>query len=165
MNASGNAQVAILMGSANDHDTMKIARDTLQESFGIQCDYMAASAHRTPDDVAGYVREAKSKGIKVFIAGAGGAAHLAGVIAAHTTLPVIGIPLDSSPLQGLDALLSTSQMPGGVPVATVSIGKWGAKNAAILAAQIIGVADEGIAAKLDKVKAEQAEKVRSNQPG
>ena len=151
------AQVGILMGSANDHDVMKGARSVLQE-LGVECDYMVASAHRTPEKVAEYASNAAAKGIKVIIAGAGGAAHLAGAIAANTALPVIGVPLASSTLQGIDALLATSQMPGGVPVATVSIGSWGAKNAGILAAQIIALSDSRVAENLSNFKQANAQK-------
>jgi phosphoribosylaminoimidazole carboxylase PurE protein len=117
------------------------------------------SAHRSPDRTAEYARRAAGRGIRVIIAGAGGAAHLAGVIAAHTTLPVIGVPIPSTSLNGMDSLLSTVQMPGGVPVATVAIGKPGATNAGILAAQILGVADSAIAKKLEAHKEKLAQGV------
>ena len=146
------------MGSASDSEIMHGARKALA-SLGVECEFRALSAHRCPDAVTEFVRGAKDRGIKVIIAGAGGAAHLAGAAAANTTLPVIGVPIDSSPLQGLDALLATVQMPGGVPVATVSIGSWGAKNAGILAAQILALSDADLAKKLDQQKLEQAEKV------
>jgi phosphoribosylamine--glycine ligase len=120
-----------------------------------------ASAHRSPERVMRLVREAPGRGVKVFIVGAGAAAHLAGVVAAHTTLPVIGVPIDSSALKGLDALLSTVQMPPGVPVATVSIGKPGATNAGILAAQILAVGDPAIGARLDTHKKSMAQKVEA----
>ncbi len=150
--------VLILMGSDSDAPVMQAAADTLAE-FGIPCEMTVASAHRSPARVQRLLDEAPARGVKVFIVGAGAAAHLAGMIAAHTTRPVIGVPIDSSALKGLDALLSTVQMPPGVPVATVSIGKPGAVNAAVLAAQILAVGDEAMAARLDQYKAKLAEKV------
>ena len=152
--------VLILMGSDSDAPTMQPAVDVLKE-FGITSEMTVASAHRSPARVTRLVAEAPSRGVKVFIVGAGAAAHLGGVVAAHTTLPVIGVPIDSSALKGLDALLSTVQMPPGVPVATVSIGKPGATNAGVLAAQIIGVADKTIAGKLTDYKKRLAEKVEA----
>ena len=148
------------MGSDSDAPTMQPAVDVLKE-FGITSEMTVASAHRSPARVTRLVTEAPSRGVKVFIVGAGAAAHLGGVVAAHTTLPVIGVPIDSSALKGLDALLSTVQMPPGVPVATVSIGKPGATNAGVLAAQIIGVADKTIAGKLTDYKKRLAEKVEA----
>jgi phosphoribosylamine--glycine ligase len=139
---------------------MQPAVEVLKE-FGITSEMTVASAHRSPARVMKLVSEAPSRGVKVFIVGAGAAAHLGGVVAAHTTLPVIGVPIDSSALKGLDALLSTVQMPPGVPVATVSIGKPGATNAGVLAAQIIGVGDRGIAKKLVDYKKKLAEKVEA----
>ena len=130
------ARVAILMGSANDGPIMKAASDVL-ESLGVGCDVRVISAHRTPERHARYVRGAEKNGIELFICGAGFAAHLAGVTAALTPLPVLGVPLDSSPLDGLDSLLSTVQMPGGIPVATFGIGKSGAKNAGLFAAAML----------------------------
>lgn len=150
--------VLILMGSDSDAPVMQAAVDTLAE-FGIPCEMTVASAHRSPARVQRLLDEAPARGVKVFIVGAGAAAHLAGMVAAHTTRPVIGVPIDSSALKGLDALLSTVQMPPGVPVATVSIGKPGAVNAAVLAAQILAVGDEAMAARLDQYKAKLAEKV------
>src|SRR5216110_695741 len=150
--------VLILMGSDSDAPVMQGAVDVLKE-FGIACEMTVASAHRSPERVMRLVKEAPGRGVKAFIVGAGAAAHLAGVVAAHTTLPVIGVPIDSSALKGLDALLSTVQMPPGVPVATVSIGKPGATNAGILAAQILGVADPKVAARLDEHKKRMAQKV------
>jgi len=150
--------VLILMGSDSDAPVMQGAVDVLRE-FDIPCEMTVASAHRSPERVMRLVREAPGRGVKVFIVGAGAAAHLAGVVAAHTTLPVIGVPIDSSALKGLDALLSTVQMPPGVPVATVSIGKPGATNAGVLAAQILGVADPKISARLDEYKRTLADKV------
>ena len=150
--------VLILMGSDSDAPVMQGAVDLLRD-FEIACEMTVASAHRSPDRVMRLVRDAPARGVKVFIVGAGAAAHLAGVVAAHTTLPVIGVPIDSSALKGLDALLSTVQMPPGVPVATVSIGKPGATNAGVLAAQILAVGDRAIAARLDAYKKKLAEKV------
>ena len=144
-------QVSIVMGSDSDLEIMREAGKAL-ESFGIEYEIDVTSAHRSPDRTAEFARQAAPRGIRVIIAGAGGAAHLAGVIAAHTTLPVIGVPIPSTSLNGMDSLLSTVQMPAGIPVATVAIGKPGATNAGILAAQIIGVGDAGIAKKLDAHK-------------
>jgi phosphoribosylamine--glycine ligase len=150
--------VLILMGSDSDAPIMQAAVDILRE-LGISSEMTVASAHRSPERVMRLVREAPGRGVKLFIVGAGAAAHLGGVVAAHTTKPVIGVPIDSSALKGLDALLSTVQMPPGVPVATVSIGKPGATNAGILAAQIIGVGDAAVARRLDEHKKKMAEKV------
>jgi phosphoribosylamine---glycine ligase len=152
--------VLILMGSDSDALVMQGAVDALKD-FDISNEMTVASAHRSPERVMRLVREAPARGVKVFIVGAGAAAHLAGVVAAHSTLPVIGVPIDSSALKGLDALLSTVQMPPGVPVATVSIGKPGATNAAVLAAQILGVADHAMAKKLDEYKKKLADKVEA----
>lgn len=140
-------QVAILMGSVSDWDTMLNAKKTLEE-LGVAGEMRVLSAHRTPEALQRYLKSALNQGVKVIIAAAGMAAHLAGAVAAHTTVPVIGVPLAGPHLDGLDALLSTVQMPGGVPVATVAIGKAGAKNAGILAAQILGVGDKRIAARV-----------------
>jgi 5-(carboxyamino)imidazole ribonucleotide mutase len=148
--------VSIVMGSDSDLEIMREAAKALDE-FGISYEMDVTSAHRSPDRTADYARQAAQRGIRVIIAGAGGAAHLAGVIAAHTTLPVIGVPIPSTSLQGMDSLLATVQMPAGIPVATVAIGKPGATNAGILAAQILGVADASIAKKL----AEHKEKLAS----
>src|ERR1700740_638708 len=144
-------QVSIVMGSDSDLEIMREAGKALDE-FGIAYEMDITSAHRAPDKTADFARKAAERGIRVIIAGAGGAAHLAGVIAAHTTLPVIGVPIPSTSLNGMDSLLSTVQMPAGIPVATVAIGKPGATNAGILAAQMIGLADEGIAKKLHSHK-------------
>jgi phosphoribosylamine---glycine ligase len=152
--------VLILMGSDSDAPVMQAAVDALKE-FGISSEMTVASAHRSPARVMRLVSEAPGRGVKIFIVGAGAAAHLGGVVAAHTTLPVIGVPIDSSALNGLDALLATVQMPPGVPVATMAIGKPGATNAGILAAQILGVADKTIAKKLDEYKKKLADKVES----
>ncbi len=151
-------QVLVLMGSDSDAPIMQGAVDVLRD-LGIASEMTVASAHRSPERVMRLVKEAPDRGVKVFIVGAGAAAHLAGVVAAHTTLPVIGVPVDSSALKGLDALLYTVQMPPGVPVATVSIGKPGATNAGVLAAQILGVSDPQIAKTLQSYKKKLAERV------
>src|SRR5262244_289894 len=143
--------VSIVMGSDSDLEIMREAGKALDD-FGIAYELDVTSAHRSPDRSADFAKKAAERGIKVIIAGAGGAAHLAGVIAAHTILPVIGVPIPSTSLNGMDSLLSTVQMPAGIPVATVAIGKPGATNAGILAAQILGVADSAIAKKLDAHK-------------
>ena len=153
-------QVLILMGSDSDAPVMQAAVEVLNE-FGISSEMTVASAHRSPARVMRLVEGARERGVQLFIVGAGAAAHLGGVVAAHTTLPVIGVPIDSSALKGLDALLSTVQMPPGVPVATVSIGKPGATNAGVLAAQILGVADPRIAQKLISYKNKLADKVEA----
>lgn len=139
--------VSIVMGSDSDLEIMKEAGKSLDD-FGIAYEIDVTSAHRSPDRTADYARNAAERGIKVIIAGAGGAAHLAGVIAAHTTLPVIGVPIPATSLNGMDSLLATVQMPAGIPVATVAIGKPGATNAGILAAQMIALGDAGIAKKM-----------------
>ncbi|MFI5071884.1 MAG: 5-(carboxyamino)imidazole ribonucleotide mutase [Terriglobales bacterium] len=143
--------VSIVMGSDSDLDIMREAAKAL-EGFGVAYEMDVTSAHRSPDRTAEYARGAAKRGVRVIIAGAGGAAHLAGVIAAHTTLPVIGVPIPSTSLNGLDSLLATVQMPAGIPVATVAIGKPGATNAGILAAQILGLSDRDVARKLDDHK-------------
>jgi len=145
------AKVGIVLGSDSDLPVFASCREFLRE-MGIDHEIIVASAHRTPERAATYATTARERGLRVIIAGAGMAAHLAGVLAAHTTLPVIGVPIDSSPLNGLDALLSTAQMPPGVPVATMGIGKSGARNAAILAAQILAVADHAMAEQLAAFK-------------
>ena len=152
--------VLILMGSDSDAPVMQAAVDTLTE-FGITSETTVASAHRSPARVLRLVSEAPGRGVKIFIVGAGAAAHLAGVVAAHTILPVIGVPIDSSALKGLDALLATVQMPPGVPVATMAIGVPGATNAGVLAAQILGVADKAMAKKLEDYKKKLADKVEA----
>jgi phosphoribosylamine--glycine ligase len=152
--------VLILMGSDSDAGVMSAARDALSE-LGLRSEMTVASAHRSPARVLRLVADAPARGVKVFIVGAGAAAHLAGVVAAHTTLPVIGVPIDSSALKGLDALLSTVQMPPGVPVATVAIGTPGATNAGVLAAQMIALADPAVAARLVAYKQALAEKVEA----
>ena len=149
--------VAVIMGSSSDFGIMEGCVAILEE-LGIPHEVKVLSAHRTPEQTREYATSAAERGIEVIIAGAGWAAHLAGVIAAHTTLPVIGIPIDSSPLSGFDALLSTVQMPPGIPVATVSVGKGGAKNAAVLASQILGIKYPDIAAKAKAYRKELTEK-------
>ncbi|MEQ2527808.1 5-(carboxyamino)imidazole ribonucleotide mutase [Robertmurraya yapensis] len=146
-----NAQVAVIMGSTSDWDTMKHACEVL-EQLEIAYEKKVISAHRTPDLMFQYAEEARARGIRVIIAGAGGAAHLPGMVGAKTTLPVIGVPVQSKALNGLDSLLSIVQMPGGVPVATVAIGKAGATNAGLLAAQILGTTNERIAEKLEDMR-------------
>ncbi len=150
--------VAIVMGSDSDLPVMEAAADFLS-SVDIKHKLMISSAHRTPDAAASFAKNARDEGIKVIIAGAGMAAHLAGVLASHTTLPVIGVPIDASPLNGLDALLSTVQMPPGIPVATMGIGKAGARNAAVLAARILGLEDQKIATALEQFSRDMAEQV------
>lgn len=145
--------VGVIMGSQSDWETMKHACEVL-EALDIPYEKKVVSAHRTPDLMFSYAEEARGRGIKVIIAGAGGAAHLPGMVAAKTTLPVIGVPVQSRALNGLDSLLSIVQMPGGVPVATVAIGTAGAKNAGILAAQILGAFDETISEKLENMREE-----------
>lgn len=151
-------KVWVAMGSDSDMSVMQEAARTLAD-LGIPHEIDVTSAHRSPEATARFARELEANGFGVAIVGAGHAAHLAGVVAAHTTLPVIGVPLPSSSLQGLDALLSTVQMPGGVPVATMAIGKSGARNAAILAAQILATVDPGLRRKLHRLKDEMADKV------
>jgi phosphoribosylaminoimidazole carboxylase PurE protein len=141
------AKVAILLGSKSDEQVMQGCADYLTK-FGIPFDLKISSAHRQPDETAAFVKQAEQNGYSLIIAAAGMAAHLAGVVASHTTLPVIGIPLEGSALNGVDALYSTVQMPAGIPVATVAIGSAGAKNAAVLAAEILALHDGGIKQKL-----------------
>jgi phosphoribosylamine--glycine ligase len=150
--------VLILMGSDSDAPVMQAAVDVLRE-FDVPCEMTVASAHRSPERVMRLVSEAPGRGVRLFIVGAGAAAHLGGVVAAHTTLPVIGVPIDSSALKGIDALLSTVQMPPGVPVATVSIGKPGATNAGVLAVQMLALADPSLAERLTQYKRKLADKV------
>lgn len=151
-------RVGILMGSANDMDVMRECTDMLKK-LGIAFEVEVSSAHRTPERTARYAESARSRGLRVLVAGAGAAAHLAGVVAAHTTLPVLGVPIDSSPLKGLDALLATVQMPGGIPVATMAIGKAGARNAAIFAAQVLATTDPEVALRLHTLRDEMREAV------
>ncbi len=155
---SSEPQVGILMGSASDWGTMKSAADTLEE-LGIAHEARVLSAHRTPAETAEYASTAEARGLGVIIAAAGGAAHLAGVVAAHTLLPVIGVPMQAWSLDGLDSLLSTVQMPRGIPVATVAIGKAGAVNAAILATQILATADPSLRQTLRQRREAQAAEI------
>jgi 5-(carboxyamino)imidazole ribonucleotide mutase len=152
------AQVGILMGSANDYDVMRGAEEVLAE-LSVATDVRVISAHRTPQRLVDFLAGAEGRGLEVVICGAGGAAHLAGVTAAHTILPVLGVPIESSPLQGLDALLATVQMPGGIPVGTLAIGKAGAKNAGLLAAAIIARKDPVLRSRLEAWRKRQSERV------
>jgi 5-(carboxyamino)imidazole ribonucleotide mutase len=152
--------VGVLMGSKSDWETMRHTCDTLQR-FDVPHEKKVLSAHRTPDATVKYVASAEERGLKVIIAGAGGAAHLAGVLAAHTILPVLGVPLEGSALHGMDSLLSTVQMPGGIPVGTLAIGKAGATNAALLAVAILATHRADLREKLIAFRAAQAEKVLS----
>ncbi|MBR4408421.1 5-(carboxyamino)imidazole ribonucleotide mutase [Bacteroidales bacterium WCE2008] len=149
-------KVSIIMGSVSDYDVMSGAEQVLSD-FGVEFEKRVISAHRTPDLMYEYTKGAKDRGVGVIIAGAGGAAHLAGVAAGLTTLPVIAVPMQTKTLGGLDSLLSMVQMPTGIPVATVAIG--GAKNAALLAVEILALSDPGLSEKLDKYRQKQAEKV------
>ncbi|MEK3889738.1 5-(carboxyamino)imidazole ribonucleotide mutase [Bacillus sp. FSL K6-3431] len=151
-------EVGIIMGSTSDWETMKHACDVLDE-LQVPFEKKVVSAHRTPDLMFEYAENAKERGLKIIIAGAGGAAHLPGMVAAKTILPVIGVPVESKSLKGMDSLLSIVQMPGGVPVATVAIGKAGAVNAGLLAAQILGTMNEEIALRLENRRNEMKEKV------
>lgn len=153
-----NPLVSIVMGSDSDLEIMNEAAKAL-EDFAIPYEIDVTSAHRSPARTAEFARNAASRGIKVIIAGAGGAAHLAGVIAAETTLPVVGVPIPSTPLNGLDSLLAIVQMPAGIPVATTAIGKAGATNAGILAAQIIGLSSTAVGSKLNQLKEKLAKSV------
>src|SRR6266852_6173545 len=155
---SENPLVSIVMGSDSDLEIMNEAAKALDD-FGIAYEIDVTSAHRSPARTSEYARNAAGRGIKVIIAGAGGAAHLAGVIAAETTIPVIGVPIPSTPLNGMDSLLAIVQMPAGIPVATVAIGKAGATNAGILAAQIIALGDPTLTAKLKQHKEKLAKSV------
>jgi 5-(carboxyamino)imidazole ribonucleotide mutase len=157
-----NPLVAVVMGSSSDWDTMKHAVDVL-DRFGVPCERHIVSAHRTPVWLAEFASGAEARGLHVIIAGAGGAAHLPGMVAAHTVLPVLGVPVHSASLQGLDSLLSIVQMPGGVPVATLAIGKAGATNAGLLAVSILSIARPELRAKLKAFREEQTERVRRDQ--
>jgi 5-(carboxyamino)imidazole ribonucleotide mutase len=150
--------VGIIMGSQSDWPTLKAAADML-DSLGVGYDSHIVSAHRTPDRMADYAKTATARGLKVIIAGAGGAAHLPGMVASMTTLPVLGVPVPSRTLKGLDSLLSIAQMPGGVPVATFAIGEAGAKNAALHAAAILALSDAGLKKRLDGWRAAQTKSV------
>ena len=156
--SGGSSVVGIVMGSDSDMGVMQSAADVLKK-FGVAFEITVASAHRSPQRAAAWASTAPERGIKVIIAGAGHAAHLAGAMAAHSSLPIIGVPIDSSCLQGMDALLATVQMPPGIPVATMAIGKPGARNAGILAVQILALADADLAKKLQEYKKDMAAKV------
>jgi phosphoribosylaminoimidazole carboxylase PurE protein len=156
--AGAAPRVAILMGSVSDLEQMAEAARELKR-FGVGYELRVSSAHRTPAETAAYVKDAEARGVAVFIAGAGMAAHLAGAVAAHTSRPVLGVPLGGSTLGGLDALLSTAQMPRGVPVATLAIGKAGAANAGVLAAQILALSDPALAERVAARKREMAAEV------
>lgn len=156
--ADKNPKVGIIMGSQSDWETMKEAHDILQ-SFGIPHEVKIVSAHRTPDRLVEYAKTAKSRGLQVIIAGAGGAAHLPGMAASMTSLPVLGVPVESKALKGMDSLLSIAQMPGGIPVGTLAIGKAGAKNAGLLAASIIALHDKSADTKLEKFRQQQTDSV------
>jgi 5-(carboxyamino)imidazole ribonucleotide mutase len=158
-----SALVGIVMGSTSDWETMQAAAKMLQQ-FDVAFEAKAMSAHRTPKAVAEWAEGAKSRGMKAIIAAAGGAAHLAGVVAAHTTLPVLGVPMPSKHLQGLDSLLSTVQMPKGIPVATFAIGDAGAANAALFAVALLSLGDSALAAKLDEFRRKQTESVLKAAP-
>jgi 5-(carboxyamino)imidazole ribonucleotide mutase len=164
MAAGKTPVVGIIMGSQSDWPVMQEAARML-ETLGVAYEARIVSAHRTPDRLVEYARSAKSRGLKVIIAGAGGAAHLPGMAAAMTPLPVLGVPVQSKALKGLDSLLSIVQMPKGIPVGTLAIGEAGAANAGILAASIIALEDPGVAAKLDAFRAAQTESVKEAPEG
>jgi 5-(carboxyamino)imidazole ribonucleotide mutase len=159
-----NPSVGIIMGSTSDWETMRHAAETL-ERLGIAHERRVVSAHRTPDRLVGYATAARERGLKVIIAGAGGAAHLPGMVAAMTPLPVLGVPIESHALKGMDSLLSIVQMPGGVPVGTLAIGRAGAINAALLAAAILALADPALAAALDTWRRAQTASVPERPDG
>ncbi|WP_265569346.1 5-(carboxyamino)imidazole ribonucleotide mutase [Sphingomicrobium nitratireducens] len=152
------AKVGIIMGSQSDWETMRHAADAL-DALGVAHEVKIVSAHRTPDRLFSYAEEAKGRGLHVIIAGAGGAAHLPGMVASKTPLPVLGVPVRSKALNGLDSLLSIAQMPGGIPVGTLAIGEAGAKNAGLLAAAILATTDDALAARLDVWRAAQTDSV------
>jgi len=156
--SKSTALVAVVMGSKSDWETMRYAVETLDE-LGVPHESHVLSAHRTPDATADFARKAAGRGLRVIIAGAGGAAHLAGVIAGYTWLPVLGVPIESQALRGLDSLLSTAQMPGGIPVGTLAIGAPGAKNAALLASSIIGLSDNKIRKNVEAFRKKQSDAV------
>lgn len=158
MTINNGALVGIIMGSESDLPTMRAAAEALDE-FSVPYEMRVVSAHRTPDDMAEYGRTAHTRGIKVIIAGAGGAAHLPGMVAAHSPLPVVGVPVQSTALSGIDSLLSIVQMPRGVPVATVAIG--GGRNAGLLAVQILGTADKALVEKMTEYKTRVADESRA----
>jgi 5-(carboxyamino)imidazole ribonucleotide mutase len=157
-NAAVQPLIGIVMGSTSDWETLKNAADTLQR-FGVAYEVRVVSAHRTPDLLFEYAESARSRGLRVVIAGAGGAAHLPGMMAAKTSLPVLGVPVQSKALQGIDSLLSIAQMPAGVPVGTLAIGAAGATNAALLAIAILATTDTKLAAALDEFRAQQTQTV------
>ncbi|MCC5981190.1 MAG: 5-(carboxyamino)imidazole ribonucleotide mutase [Oceanicaulis sp.] len=150
--------VAVIMGSRSDWPTMQHATEVL-DALGVAHDARVISAHRTPDRMVEFTKSARARGVKVIIAGAGGAAHLPGMIASLTSLPVLGVPVKSKALKGLDSLLSIVQMPGGIPVGTLAIGEAGAKNAGLLAASILALSDEGVASRLDAYRARQSDAI------
>lgn len=156
--ANENPKIGIIMGSQSDWETMRAAHDILKE-LSIAHEVKIVSAHRTPERMAEYAKSAKDRGLQVIIAGAGGAAHLPGMVAAQTPLPVLGVPVESKALNGLDSLLSIAQMPGGVPVGTLAIGKAGAKNAGLLAASIIALQDNHVAKAVERWRRKQTESV------
>lgn len=162
--APGSPQVGIIMGSISDWDTMEHGAKVLKD-FGISYETKVVSAHRTPDLLVEYAKTAESRGLRVIIAGAGGAAHLPGMTASMTTLPVLGVPVESKAMKGMDSLLSIVQMPGGVPVGTLAIGKAGATNAALFAASILALSDAKVAKKLKAFRAAQTAKVLESQAG
>lgn len=153
--------VGLIMGSKSDWETMRHAAEILEE-LGVAYETQVVSAHRTPDRLYTYATNARERGLQVIIAGAGGAAHLPGMTAAMTSLPVLGVPIESKTLKGLDSLLSIAQMPGGVPVGTLAIGKAGAKNAGLLAAAVIALSDAKLAARLDRWRFRQTSSVKKN---
>ena len=155
---SSDALVSIVMGSSSDWETMRHAVELLEE-LGVPSEHRIISAHRTPELMADFAREAAARGLRVIIAGAGGAAHLPGMIAAHTWLPVLGVPVESKALHGIDSLLSIAQMPAGVAVGTLAIGPSGAKNAGLLAASIVGLSDETVRASVEAFRKRQTEAV------
>src|SRR5882672_5802140 len=159
--ASPPPLIGVIMGSKSDWETMRVAAELLQR-FGVPFEKQIVSAHRTPEWMTEYAKTAESRGLAVIIAGAGGAAHLPGMVAAHTILPVIGVPIESHSLKGMDSLLSIVQMPGGVPVATVAIGRAGATNAALLAISILATSRPELREKLRAFRDEQARRVRED---
>jgi 5-(carboxyamino)imidazole ribonucleotide mutase len=160
MTAAATPLVGVIMGSKSDWETMRLAADVLQQ-FGVPHECQIVSAHRTPEWMCEYAKSAESRGLEVIIAGAGGAAHLPGMVASQTVLPVLGVPVQSKALSGLDSLLSIVQMPGGIPVGTLAIGEAGAKNAGLLAVRILASTRPELREKLQAFHAEQAAKVRA----
>jgi 5-(carboxyamino)imidazole ribonucleotide mutase len=158
MNSSTAPLVSLIMGSTSDWETMRHAAEML-EKFGVPHEKRVVSAHRTPELMAQFARDAAGRGIQVIIAGAGGAAHLPGMVAAHTTLPVLGVPVESRVLRGMDSLLSIVQMPAGIPVATLAIGEAGAKNAGLLAVSILALGDAGLRTALERFREHQTSAV------